>query len=378
MAETQDTIFRLPDLGEGLQDAEIVAWHVAEGDHVAADQPLVSVETDKAVVEIPAPRSGRIGKLLGAMHERLPIGAPLVAFAADGGADPGSVVGELENAAPAAVSMPEAGAGHASGDHDAGGARRVRAAPAVRAMATELGIDLATLAGSGTDGEISRDDVRGAASSPGMVPLRGIRHAMALRMAESGAAVVPATVTEEADIEAWPPHAPIQARLIAALIAGCQAEPSLNAAFDGKRLARRLNTDIHIGIAVDTEDGLLVPVLRDAQALSPDAVQTALDTLKEAARTRRVAPDTLRGATISLSNFGPLGGLHASLVVVPPQVAILGAGRIVTRVVAEGLGFTEHRILPLSLTFDHRAVSGGEAARFLTVVKTSLENPTDA
>jgi 2-oxoisovalerate dehydrogenase E2 component (dihydrolipoyl transacylase) len=164
--------------------------------------------------------------------------------------------------------------------------------------------------------------------------------------------------------------------LIAAIVAGCLAEPALNATYDGARLARRLNAEVHIGIAVDTEDGLLVPVLRDAQQLDTAGIQDALGTLKEAARTRRVAPDTLRGATISLSNFGPLGGLHAALVVVPPQVAILGAGRAVTRVVAEGLGFTEHRILPLSLTFDHRAVSGGEAARFLTAVKISLEKPS--
>ena len=375
MAENQDLIFRLPDLGEGLQEAEIVAWHVAEGDHVAADQPLVSVETDKAVVEIPAPRSGRIGKLLGVLHERLPIGAPLVAFAADGGADPGSVVGELEQAPKPVILGPDPRTARGTGA-DRGGALRPRAAPAVRAMATERGVDLATLTGSGADGEITRDDVRGAASTPGMTPLRGIRHAMALRMAESGAAVVPATVTEEADIEAWPPHAPVMVRLIAALVAGCQAEPALNATYDGARLTRRLNADVHIGIAVDTEDGLLVPVLRDARTLVPEAIQTALDTLKDAARTRRVAPDTLRGATISLSNFGPLGGLHAALVVVPPQVAILGAGRIVTRVVAEGMGFTEHRILPLSLTFDHRAVSGGEAARFLTAVKADLEDPS--
>ena len=368
----EDPIFRLPDLGEGLQDAEIVAWHVAEGDHVAADQPLVSVETDKAVVEIPAPRSGRIAKLLGALHERLPIGAPLVAFATDGEVDPGSVVGALETDPTETLPL--------SSRERMGFApsTRPRAAPAVRALATTLGIDLATVAGTGPGGEITRDDVRGAASSPGMLPLRGIRHAMALRMAEAGVAVVPATVTEEADIESWPPHTPVMVRLVAALVAGCHAEPALNAAFDGVRLARRLNAAVHIGIAVDTDDGLLVPVLRDAHGLDPAGIQTALDFLKEAARIRRIAPDALRGATISLSNFGPIGGLHAALVVVPPQVAILGAGRIVTRIVAEGLGFTEHRILPLSLTFDHRAVSGGEAARFLAIVKASLENPAHA
>jgi pyruvate dehydrogenase E2 component (dihydrolipoamide acetyltransferase) len=162
-------------------------------------------------------------------------------------------------------------------------------------------------------------------------------------------------------------------RLIAAIVAGCRSEPALNAAFDGGQVARRMNDAVHVGIAVDTEDGLLVPVLRDAHTLGSDGIQFALDALKTAARTRRATPDTLRGATISLSNFGPIGGLHAALVVVPPQVAILGAGRVVTRVLVEGLGVTEHRTLPLSLTFDHRAVSGGEAARFLAAVKASLE-----
>jgi pyruvate dehydrogenase E2 component (dihydrolipoamide acetyltransferase) len=349
--------FLLPDLGEGLQEAEIVAWHVAEGEHVVADQPLVSVETDKAVVEIPSPRAGRIASLLAPLHARLPIGAPLVAFTEGAEADTGTVVGEL--ATPVPVPKP---------------AVRVRVAPAVRALAGELGLDLSTVSGSGPAGEITRADLQRAASTrAGAEPLRGVRRAMALRMADAGRQVVPATVTDLADVEAWPADAPVTARLIAALVTACRVEPALNAAYDGDAVARRLNAEVHVGVAVDIEDGLIVPVLRHAERLDLAAIRDELTGLITAARERRVAPGALRGATVTVSNFGSLGGDFAALVVVPPQVAILGAGRISQRLTAIGGDFTARKMLPLSLTFDHRAVSGGEAARFLAAVKSGLE-----
>jgi pyruvate dehydrogenase E2 component (dihydrolipoamide acetyltransferase) len=204
-----------------------------------------------------------------------------------------------------------------------------------------------------------------------------MRRAMAARMAAAGAAVVPASVTEEADVDAWPATAPVTARLVAALAAGCRAEPALNAAFDAATLTRRGNAAVHVGIAVDTDDGLIVPVLRDAERLGPGAIDAALRALVAAARARRLDPQALRGATISLSNFGPLGGLFAALVVVPPQVAILGAGRIVARAVPTPGGIVARKMLPLSLSFDHRAVTGGEAARFLAAVKAALEAGED-
>ena len=173
MAAEKQSVFVLPDLGEGLREAEIVAWHVGEGDHVVADQPLVSVETDKAVVEIPSPRSGRIARLLAAPQTRLAIGAPLVAFAEDVRRDAGTVVGELASAAPVQPTP------------------RPRATPAVRALAASRGVDLAAIAGSGPEGEITRADVeRASAAQTGAEPLSGIRRAMALRMEEAGRAVV--------------------------------------------------------------------------------------------------------------------------------------------------------------------------------------------
>jgi pyruvate dehydrogenase E2 component (dihydrolipoamide acetyltransferase) len=353
MAAEKQNVFALPDLGEGLQEAEIVAWHVAEGDHVVVDQPLVSVETDKAVVEIPSPRSGRIAKLLAAPRTRLAIGAPLVTFAENVGPDAGTVVGDL------AITVPPA---------------RPRAAPAVRALASSRGVDLAAIVGSGPEGEIIRADVeRASPAQAGVETLSGIRRAMALRMEEAGRAVVPATLTDESDVTSWSAETQVTCRLVAALVAGCRAEPALNAAYDGKAMTRRLNTDIHVGVAVDTDDGLIVPVLRNAESLDIAAIGEALAGLTTAARERRIAPDALRGATISLSNFGALGGLFATLVVVPPQVAILGAGRMRPRLVSIDGRFATVRTLPLSLTFDHRVVSGGEAARFLTAVRVALE-----
>jgi pyruvate dehydrogenase E2 component (dihydrolipoamide acetyltransferase) len=356
MAAAPQNVFVLPDLGEGLREAEIVAWHVAEGDHVVVDQPLVSVETDKAVVEIPSPRSGRIARLLAAPQTRLGIGAPLVAFTVDGERDAGTVVGELAGASPEPP------------------AARPRATPAVRALAASRGVDLAAIAGSGPEGEITRADVeRTGSAQTGAEPLSFIRRTMALRMEEAGRAVVPATLTEAADVGRWLAETQVTTRLVAALVAGCRAEPALNVAYDGKAMTRLLNTEIHVGIAVDTDDGLLVPVLRNAQDLDLAAIGDEVTRLTTAARTRRVAPDALRGATISLSNFGALGGLFATLVVVPPQVAILGAGRIHPRVASVDGEFTTIPTLPLSLTFDHRVVSGGEATRFLAAVKAALE-----
>lgn len=368
--------FRLPDLGEGLTEAELVAWHVAVGQHVVKEQPLVSVETDKAVVEIPSPQAGRIAKLYGAPGEHLAVGAPLVEFEEGVPTDAGAIVGEIGGAAPVAAAASSQPLAHpASG---AGGP--VKAAPAVRAIAKELGVDLTRLMPSGLAGQITRQDVERAAAvrpvvAEGYEPLSGIRRAMARNMARSRAEVVPTTVTDEADVEAWPEGTDVTARLVRALVASSRAVPSVNAWYDGKALARRVHQAVHVGIAVDTEEGLIVPVLRDAQTRDLAGLRRKLEELKQAARARTASLEALRGATITLSNFGALGGRHAALVIVPPQVAILGAGRIAPQVVAQDGRPAVRRRLPLSLTFDHRAVSGGEAARFLAAVIADLEAP---
>jgi pyruvate dehydrogenase E2 component (dihydrolipoamide acetyltransferase) len=196
---------------------------------------------------------------------------------------------------------------------------------------------------------------------------------MARKMTEARQAIAPATVTEEADISSWPPDAEVTLLMVEAVIAAAKAEPALNAWFDDKMGARRLNPQIDIGIAVDTADGLIVPVLRTGVHESREARKAALHKLIDGARSRSLTRGEMADPTITLSNFGQLGGLFATLVVVPPQVAILGVGRM--RSGPSSASGKPVRLLPLSLTFDHRAVTGGEAVRFLTKVKAEIERP---
>ena len=363
------TVFNLPDLGEGLIEAEIVAWHVGAGDHVVADQPIVSVETDKAVVEVPSPTAGRIARLRARPGDIVKVGDPLAEFGdAATSADTGTVVGEIEVGGAA---IAEAG--------DARAAPRVKALPAVRALARKLGVDLALVAASGRDGTVTAGDVERAAKALAEAgpaqPLRGVRRAMARRMVRTAGEVVPATVVDDADLGLWSDPGDVTIRLIRALVAGCAAEPALNAWYDGHEMARRLHGKVDLGIAVDTDDGLFVPVLRDVGNRDAADLRDGLDRMKADVEARKVPPEELRGATITLSNFGTLGGRYASPVVVTPQVAILSAGRVAPRVLAVDGAPAVRLALPLSLTFDHRAVSGGEAARFLAATIADLERP---
>jgi 2-oxoisovalerate dehydrogenase E2 component (dihydrolipoyl transacylase) len=351
--------FALPDLGEGLQEAEIVSWHVAEGDHVVVDQPLVAVETEKAVVEVPSPKSGHVARLLVKAGERVKVGAPLLEFEEGRHAETGTIVGEL--AGPATLARPAP----------------TRATPAVRARARELSVDLARVTPTGPDGAISLADVEAAASRPSTGPmpeaLRGVRRTMATNMAQAWREVAHATLHDETDIEAWSATEDLTCRLVRAVIAGCKSEPGLNASFDGTSLSLRVNPTIDIGLAIDSSEGLFVPVLRNAASATPTEWRQAIDAFKRGVQERRLTPADLRRPTITLSNFGSIAGSYASLIVIPPQVAILGVGRIAARPVRAADGsIALHRALPLSLTFDHRAVTGGMAARFLHAVITDL------
>ncbi|MFZ1106435.1 MAG: dihydrolipoamide acetyltransferase family protein [Hyphomicrobiaceae bacterium] len=362
--------FLLPDLGEGLEEAEIVAWHVTDGDHVVADQPLVSVETDKAVVEIPSPQSGRIARLFGAKGDLVKVGAPLVEFAEGLEEDTGTVVGELRREEKREPPQTPSGGARAQPLH---------ILPAVRALARKLDVDLNSVQASGPEGTITRADVERAAKSlteagPAET-LRGMRRAMAQRMAAAGAEVVPASVTDEADIGAWSAGEDATIRLMRGITAACKAEPSLNVWYDAPAAERRLLARVDIGIAVDTEGGLIVPVLRNVGERGAGDLRAGLDRMRADAKARSIPPEELRGATITLSNFGMIGGRFPSLVVVPPQVAIIGAGRIGQRVVAYEGQPAVRVVLPLSLTFDHRVVNGGEAARFLMALNLDLERP---
>ena len=360
--------FNLPDLGEGLREAEVVAWHVAEGDHVVVDQPLLSVETEKAVVEIPSPRSGHIARLLAHPGEVVRVGAPLLVFEEGPHAETGTVVGELAEAAAAATARP-----------DAPRAGAVRAAPAVRARARSLGVDLAKVEPSGPGGTITLADVeKASAAAPARdAGLRGARRVMAANMSRAGREVVPATVQDDADIEEWfAGREDVTLRLVRAIIAGCTAEPALNASFDPQASSLRNNVTIDLGLAIDSPDGLFVPVLRDVARSTPETWRRQIDAAKTGVEQRSLKPSELRAPTFTLSNFGTIAGQHAALVVMPPQVAILGVGRARGQAVRADTGIEMHRLLPLSLTFDHRAVTGGEAARFLRAVIVDLEKLT--
>ena len=355
-------VFNLPDLGEGLQEAEIVEWHVKPGDSLEADQAMVSMETDKAIVEVPAPFSGKVEKLFGDAGTKIHVGAPLIGF--EGAvADTGTIVGDLatKKAAAAKAAPPKT---------------EVKATPAVRALARSLNVDLASVEATGPGGTATTEDVKRAARGPLPTPQgaqKGMRATMARNMALAHQEVAAVTVIDDADVEHWPKGTSALARLARAIVAAAKAEPGLNAWYDAKADARTLREEVDLGIAVDLPDGLLVPVLRNAHKIGDASAQ--LEELVAKARERSLSPELLRGATITLSNFGAIGGRYASPMVVPPQVAILGAGRIEKRaVVAKDGALAAHRVLPLSLTFDHRAATGGEAARFLNAVKKDLES----
>ncbi len=362
-------VFELPDLGEGLTEAEIVEWHVAVGDEVAVDQSLVSVETAKAIVDIPAPWAGKVTRLCAAAGDIAPVGKPLVEFEGEPESeDAGSVIGGVEvgdehieeTAAPVSRSAPG-----------------VKAVPALRALARRLGVDLNMVKASGKDGVILKEDVERAAKrlaeAGDAEPLRGPRRAMATSMVLANAEVASATIMDDADVDAWAADADPSTRLIRAIATGCAAEPALNAWYDGQAQARRLLKKVDLAVAVDTVDGLFVPVLRDIAGRSAGDLRDALNRIRRDVEARSIPPEEMRGYSITLTNYGTIAGRYAAPIVVPPTVAILGAGRIRDQVVAVAGAPAVHRVLPVSLTFDHRAVTGGEAGRFLNAVIVDLE-----
>ncbi len=457
--------FRLPDLGEGLPDATIVEWLVKVGEAVKLDAPLVSMETAKAVVEVPSPYSGKLLKIHGANGDVIATGAALADFEIDASAPQRA---ESEETGHHVSPLPpgEAGARGATGEGNASQARKasvstialpssslrapspegrredtgtvvgtmptsdrlvseaaivvggVKAVPAVRALAKKLNVDLSRIIPRHADGVVSAQDVKDAAAAgtarrgasspaasaailpvqPGtraesaeparasalppaagvngdygeVTQLKGVRRNMARVMADAHAKVVPTTIFDDADIQTWRAGNDISVRLLRAIVAACKAVPALNAWFDGEQLTRTLHAQVDIGIAVDTADGLFVPALRNADVLDAKSLRVALDDLLKRVRDRSIPPQELAGYTISLSNFGVFAGRYATPIVVPPCVAIVAAGKLSHDVIAVMGGIETHRVMPISLSFDHRAVTGGEAARFLQALLADL------
>jgi pyruvate dehydrogenase E2 component (dihydrolipoamide acetyltransferase) len=362
--------FKLPDLGEGLNEVEIVNWHVSQGDHVVADQPLVSVETDKAVVEVPSPYSGRVAKTYGKTGDIVHIGEPLADFD-DGAAqaDKGTVVGVMPE--PESAAAPE---------HERVSRAAVKAMPAVRALAKKLGVDLLAVDATGKDGAITAEDVNRAAATIAEIepaePVRGVKRAMAQKMAQSHAEIVPASIHDEADVEAWIGSGDITVRVIRAIVAAARVSPVMNAWFSAADMTLRLRKAVDLGIAVNTEDGLFVAVMRNVNERDDADLRGGLDELKRCVAAREIPLEDMRGATITLSNYGVFGvGRAANLAIVPPQVAIVGSGAVRARPVVHEGAVKARRTLPLSLTFDHRAATGNEAAQFLKAMIEDLERP---
>jgi 2-oxoisovalerate dehydrogenase E2 component (dihydrolipoyl transacylase) len=479
---SQKKTFLLPDLGEGLPDATIVEWHVKEGDTIRLDDNLVSMETAKAVVDVPSPVSGKVLRLSGGPGDVIITGKMLAEFEIDpsmpqraegqdtghhhggghaddddhgvGTQDPmpdDRVVASQEGGALEhdGAPAPKAGAGGERSDagtvvgamqssdairsEQASSVGGVKAMPAVRALARKLGVDLTRVSPTGADGVVTMNDVKQAAANgtakaqaggapraaaapsqpmpqatpqPSAQPqqqaqrttmsqagkpmrtqppgaqasgqpeqLKGVRRNMARVMADAHSKVVPTTLVDDADLHAWSGKQDITARLVRAIVAACKAVPALNAWFDGDALSRTMHPHVDIGIAVDTDDGLFVPALRNADMLDGAGIRAGIQRLRAQVESRTIPPSELSGYTISLSNFGMFAGRYATPVVVPPCVAIVGAGKLSHDVVAVMGGIEVHRRMPISLTFDHRACTGGEAARFLKALLDDMGSP---
>jgi len=253
----------------------------------------------------------------------------------------------------------------------------IKATPAVRALARRMDVDLSMVSPSGPNDTIIATDIERVAGILQQVgklePLRGVRRAMANAMSHAHAEVASVTLNDDADIGAWADAYDVTIRLVRAMVKASKAEPSLNAWYDSHSMGRRLIKQVHMGIAVDTDQGLFVPVIENVNDLSDAQLREQINMLKEQLVSRKLPAESLRGNTITLSNFGAIGGRYANPVIVPPTVAILGAGRICKEPVAVGDKVEVHKRMPLSLSFDHRAVTGGEATRFMVAVIDDLE-----
>ncbi len=358
--------FKLPDLGEGIPEADIVEWKIKAGDEVKEDQIIVAVETAKAVVDVPSPCDGVIARLCGEAGDTIHTGEPLVEFV--GEEEGGTVVGKIEEAASHEEEDDDFIIGAAATDSTP----RIQATPAVRSLARQLKVDLNSLAEKKAGQTITSADVEAAAKPPALFsggdPLKGVRKHMARTMAQSHEQVSAVTLFDEADIHHWQKGEDVTIRLLQAIAAAAQHEPALNAWFDGPNLTVRRHDSVDIGVAVDSPQGLFVPVLKNAQQKNPQELRQELDRLRAGVADRSIPQEDLQGATLSLSNFGTIAGRYATPVVVPPIVCIIGVGKIHNAAVAIEDRIEVHRILPLSLTFDHRAATGGEAARFLAIL----------
>jgi pyruvate dehydrogenase E2 component (dihydrolipoamide acetyltransferase) len=365
--------FKLPDLGEGVAEGEIARWLVEVGQVIDEDDPLVEVQTDKTTVEIPSPAGGKVSRILVQEGELVPVGTPLV------------VIGDGEVAA--AEHEPGPAAEAARPEPMVVAPERVKATPLVRRIAAELGVDLSLLAGTGPGGRITEEDVRryaafsrGQTPGPGSerrVPLRGVRRTIAQHLTTAHREVPAVTVVEECDFttlaaargdRSYLPY------LLQAVVGGLTEVPELNATLDGEEIVYWERYDL--GVAVQTDEGLVVPVLRAADEKSLDELEAETQRLADGARAGTLRPEELRGSTFTVTSAGKLGGLFATPLVNHPEVGILGLHRIAQRPAVVGGEIVAREIGWLACTFDHRVVDGARASAFLLDVIGRLQDPS--
>ncbi len=415
--------FLLPDLGEGLTEAEIVAWHVAVGDEVRVDQTVVEVETAKASVEVPVPFAGVIARLHAAPGDVVRVGDPLVSVGSGAGMrEPGVVTPDAAGPAEDDEGSGNVLIGYGTGTSRGGSARRRRPAPRrrrhttvttaapepqsrtiavvsplVRRMARESGVDLATLAGTGPDGLIVRRDVEqaihpAAESLPDddctRIPLRGVRKAVADKLTRSRREIPEATVWVDVDATALvearaamnsrASDAPVSllALLSAFAIAGLARYPELNARVEDEEIV--LSSTIGLGFAAQTERGLVVPVIADAQTLSLRQLSAALAAAAGQVRDGSASPAALRGGTFTVNNYGVFGVDGSAAIINHPEVAILGMGRVIDRPWVVDGQLAVRKVTQLTLAFDHRVCDGATAGGFLRFVADCIEAPVSA
>ena len=414
---------KMPDLGEGITEVELVAWHVKPGDSVAEDQVLADVMTDKATVEIPSPVVGKVLALGGEVGQVLAVGAELIRIEVEGGEAvsevPASVATPPQAAAPA---MPTAQAPRAAPAPSAAAAAAPRAAaptrktgdkpiasPAVRRRAWEVGIDLPQVAATGAGGRIMQDDLdahiaaHGATHAAGrsaevrpaqrddeeQVPVLGLRRRIAQKMQESKRRIPHFTYVEEVDVtELEALRARLNAKwgagrgrltllplLVRAVVLAVREFPQINARFDDEAGVVTRHGAVHIGIATQTGAGLMVPVLRHAEAHDLWSSATEVARLAEAARSGKATRDELSGSTITISSLGALGGIVSTPVINRPEVAIVGINRIALRPMMRDGAVVPRQMMNLSSSFDHRVVDGTDAAQFVQALRGYLEAP---
>lgn len=407
---------KVPDIGEGIAEVEITAWHVKPGDAVSADQGLVDVMTDKATVEVPSPVAGTVIALGGEVGNTLAVGAELIRIEVDGAGQAEVPVVTPEPPAAASLSPPPAPGPRVSGRPAAPspslkgepGADRPIASPAVRRRAWELGVDLRSVAATGTAGRITQADLdahvaRGAPRQPATAPIArdaerhdeeaikviGLRRRIAIKMQESKRRIPHFTYVEEVDVTdlevlreqlnaKWSterPHLTLLPFLARAIVLAVRTFPQLNARFNDEDGVVTRYGAVHLGIATQTPNGLMVPVVRHAEARDLWSTAAEIERLAGLARSGRATRDELTGSTITITSLGALGGIVSTPVINYPEVAIVGVNRAAERPVWRSGVVLPRRLMNLSSSFDHRVVDGIDAAQFVQALRGYLETP---